>query len=229
MTNLVIIAQNRLRLTQQTMDSVLRNTKVDDYNCVVVNDGSDKETTEWIERFCEIPNWTALHILKPCGIVGVLRNMGAAFSEKYFGQGEYYVAFLDNDVFVRPNWLPQMIGCLRVVDLVGGYQHPYHGTNKQTPTYDPHWHTFVNEVDAVAGYSLLMRWKNFYRFGPFDANQKGVGASEDWALSQRIIKAGGRVGYVNPPVLLHCGVTNSDGKPATGADQFLREPGVLFA
>jgi hypothetical protein len=55
-----------------------------------------------------------------------------------------------------------------------------------------------------------------------------VGKSEDTIFSKNVVEAGGRVGYIQRPVLLHCGVTNSEGKPALGWELFIREPGIIF-
>ena len=53
--------------------------------------------------------------------------------------------------------------------------------------------------------------------GTFDPAVK-VNGSEDWNYCQRIKKAGGRVGVLEPAVVVNCGVTSSDGKPCPGAE-----------
>jgi GT2 family glycosyltransferase len=143
-------------------------------------------------------------------------------SEKVFGHSDW-LCFLDNDVAVFEGWLSKAASLLdseAIPMLLGGQRHPYHGVT--------HRLYGVEEVDAVAGYSMFMSWDTWDRFGPFDANAKGIGQSEDWAFSQRVKKGGGIVGYIHPPVLAHCGLTNTDSKPATGHEAFERFPGLIY-
>ncbi len=102
---------------------------------------------------------------------------------------------------------------------------------------DPNWRTFCEITDAVAGYSMLMRWECFDLYGPFEQEAKGIGQSEDYAFCQKVIRGPeatffescrNLVGYIHPPVLAHCGITNSNGEPATGADQFERVEGYIY-
>lgn len=158
------------------------------------------------------------------GIVGWLRNVGASASERYFGRGEW-LYFSDSDVAFFPGWLQKMtMVASSGVALLGGCRHPFHGVNLEEYYGRFGWQS----TDAVAGYSLLMKWETFDKYGPFSDNQKGVGASEDFALSRKIVEDGGRIGYIHPPVLAHTGVTNTDGKPATGSDSFKRVEGILY-
>lgn len=229
MTNIIMIARGRDALTTQAVTSVLQNTPADQFNLTLVLDGEDASVRHIVD---ETPNAVSLLIGKSRGIVGLVRNIGAAFAEQYWGPSEY-ICFLDNDVWVEPRWLGRMIHVIEEsrmthkmigtpvpCHILGGQQHPFHGTNND---FDE-----IHEVDAVAGYSLFMRWKTWKRYGPFAANQPGIGASEDFDLCQRVIKDHGHVGYVHPNVLWHCGITNSDGKPATGADVIPRKAGLIY-
>lgn len=218
-TSIIVLVHNRPRLTRQTLDSIVRNTSVP-YNVLVCDDSSDAETQAVLAEFVR-PNIRVVRYETPVGIIGALRNAGAASAEWTFGTPEY-VAFLDNDICVTAFWLDSMIEAEQRsrLSVLGGYRHPFHGVNAERDG--------IEETDAVAGYSMLMRWQTWERYRPFAANQQGVGASEDFVLCQRIIKDGGKVGYVHPPVLYHCGVTNSNGQPAVGAEHFRRAEGILF-
>src|ERR1041385_6644553 len=128
---------------------------------------------------------------------------------------------------VFEHWLANMIEIASCpgAHLLGGQRHPYHKPNQRLVYATGRC---VEETDAVAGYSMFMSWDTWDRFGPFDANAKGIGQSEDWAFSQRVKKGGGIVGYIRPPVLAHCGLTNTDSKPATGHEAFERFPGLIY-
>jgi GT2 family glycosyltransferase len=213
LTNIVVIAKGRDRLTRQALESVIDNTH--DYNLTLVMDSLSG------------PPWTlpknATEIRTHSGILGELRNLGAYWSAEKFGQGEW-ICFLDNDVAVFPGWLGEMTrrGKGFAIGIIGGCQHPFHQGR-----YINIGNRFLC-TDAVAGYSMLMSWSTWERFGPFDVNAPGIGQSEDFALCQRVKAAGGIVGYVDPPVLTHTGITNTNGEPATGSELFQRVPGILY-
>src|SRR6266850_1414021 len=227
MTNIVMITRDRPRLTSQALVSISQNTPRESYTLTVVDDGS---TDPWyndesapILSLATDRAW--LRLLPGLHILGGLRNAGAWYSEKLFGRGDY-LCFLDNDICVtRKGWLERMWGMIRYrpeCKVLGGIRHPFHAVNsKSLGIYE-----FCAEyTDAVAGYSMMMSWETYDRFGPFVENAQGTGQSEDYALCRKVVDAGYKVGYIHPHVLLHCGITNSDGKPATGADQFIREDG----
>lgn len=232
MTNIILIARDRPRLTEQTLRTLYMNTDPTAFNLCVVNDGSQIETTRIIEQYQKKDNCTAVHIVKPVGIVGFLKNLGAWVAERYFGRGKF-LYFSDNDVAFEREWLMRMtdrleFGETQGILLLGGYRHPFHGSPAGA------WATAMAEdegiliTDAVAGYSHLMRWSTWDAHGPYDQHAVGVCQSEDFALCQKVIARGGAVGYIHPPVIHNCGITNSEGKPAIGAEHFPRVKGLIY-
>lgn len=231
MTNIVLLVKDRPRLTEQCLNTLYANTPTEAFNLTVISDGSEPPTLSILRNYAD-KCWTNLRFIQlhdSIGIVGWLRNVGASASERYFGRGDW-LYFSDSDVAFFPGWLQKMtmVAGGYSVDgplILGGCRHPFHGVNLE--------HTGIGRfgwqaTDAVAGYSLLMKWDTFDKYGPFASNQKGVGASEDFAMSRKIIEDGGKLGYIHPPVLAHTGITNTDGKPATGADSFKRVEGILY-
>ncbi len=233
MTNIVLETNgSRPRLLDQTITTLYQNTPVDQFNLTIVMDGcrSDKITG---------PNNYAVMLDPACSVTGRLKNLGAYWSEKQFGRGDWLL-FCDDDVAFMPGWLHKMTINMETftegkspvtgetvntgLRLLGGNRHPYHGVNETL--------AFGNQTtqitDAVAGYSMLMRWETFDKYGPFDAHAKGIAQSEDFAFARRIVDDGGKVGYIHPPVLYHTGVTNSSGQPATGAEKIERVEGILY-
>lgn len=226
MTNVCLLVKNRPRLTEQTLLSLYANTPHDQFNLTIVNDGSDTKTVTVLASYVARSNCRIISV-SSIGIVGFLRNVGASASERYFGRGEW-LCFIDNDIAFMPNWLQKMIYTMRYsaanqianVVVLGGYRHPFHGVNYESQVWQ--------ETDAVAGYMHFMRWETWDKYGPYDQHAKGVCQSEDFAFCQKIIKDGGRVGYIHPPVIANCGITNSEGKPAVGSEQFPRIPGLIY-
>jgi len=225
MVNIVLLVKDRPRLTAQCLETLYANTPPDQFNLTCVDDGSKPETWEQIDFNLRL-SMNVIRLTPGIGIVGWLRNVGASASERYFGRGEW-LYFSDCDVAFFSNWLQKMkmVAESGGPEILGGCRHPFHGVNLEYPVGSRFgWQS----TDAVAGYSLLMRWSTFDKYGPFSDNQKGVGASEDFAMCRKIVDDGGKVGYIHPPVLAHTGITNTDGKPATGADSFKKVAGVLY-
>ncbi len=228
--NICLLVKDRPNLTAQCLKTLYEPYPVPvsdlPFSLCIVDDGSRDETIDIIGDYVMIygtKNIQVIRIEQSIGIVGWLRNVGASASERYFGRGEW-LCFIDNDIAFRPNWLQKMTFAAKSWTpgpfVLGGYQHPFHGTNKE-------W-TSVHETDAVAGYMHFTEWSTWDKYGPYDQHAKGVCQSEDFAFCQKIVKDGGKVGYIHPPVILNCGVTNSEGKPAIGSEHFIRVEGVLY-
>lgn len=242
MTNIVLLVKDRPRLTQQTLDTLYTSTPQDQFNVLIVNDGSTPETVAVLNRYAnKYPsNLDILTFLYPIRIVGFLKNIGAWAAERFFGRGEW-LYFSDNDIAFMPHWLERMIQAKEEIKIndaqdkgyavLGGYRHPFHGV-KQTSFLEGEFRGALNlrieETDAVAGYSMLMRWATWDLYGPFDATATGVCQSEDYAFCQKIVANRGHVGYVWPPVMYNCGLTNSEGKPAIGHAEFERRSGLVY-
>ena len=228
MTSIVMLVRDRPRLTDQALESIYNHSVPGHYTLTIMDDGSLPATRKLL---VDRTNTVVCHFSRSIGILGFLRNIGAQVSEKVFGRSDW-LCFLDNDVAVFEGWLPALMELgsrlplfPRQAFVIGGQRHPFH---QATTAHNFDDCMVFNEVDAVAGYSMFMSWDTWDRFGPFDANAKGIGQSEDWAFSRRVKKGGGIVGYTPPPVLAHCGVTDSLGKPATGHEAFERFPGLIY-
>lgn len=232
MTNVVMIARDRPRLTEQTLESLRENTGRDSFNLTIVDDGSEiPACADWLEHWDEDVPTQLVQLHCPIGIVGFARNLGVLVAEKHFGRGDW-LYFTDNDVYFKPGWLEKMTIAASVppISILGGCRHPYHQANRVIPVEirEPiQAEVEVQTVDAVAGYSMLMRWGTWDAYGPFDAHAKGVGQSEDWALCQKAVRAGYKVGYIHPPVLINCGLTNTLGEKVPGWEQFEMVEGVV--
>jgi glycosyltransferase involved in cell wall biosynthesis len=222
MTNVVMLVRDRPRLTEQCLRTLYETTPEDQFNLVIVNDGSGEDTYRLVLNYtARKDNCRVVSLFDSIGIVGWLRNTGIQASERYFGRGSrLYLS--DNDVAFTPHWLREIENCWCRSDakVLGGYRHPFH---------QPNLTRFgVDYTDAVAGYSMLIAWGTWDRYGPFDSHAKGVCQSEDFAFCQKIIKDGGKVGYMREPVIAMCGITNSEGKSAIGSEHFPRIPGLIY-
>lgn len=230
-TNIVMIARDRPKLTLQTIRTMAQGLR--EANLTIVDDGSEISLSDLVQA---PEGMQILRLARPSGIVGLLKNHGIWFSGDYWGAGDY-LYLSDNDVAFTPGWLEHMIGAMRAFPqfrVLGGYRHPYHGVNATHRALHSDCATgkktqyVVEETDAVAGYSMLMHWTTWAEFGPFDAHAKGVCQSEDYAFCRKVVETGFKVGYISPAVIHNCGLTNTEGKPAIGAEHFPRIPGLIY-
>lgn len=233
--NVCMIAKDRPRLTSQALRSLERNTPPHLYSFTIIDDGSYSWDSDSQEISYPHDNWLFVRLSCSKGIVGFARNLSIQISEQYWGRGDF-LYLSDNDVYFQPGWLEKMIAAFERFEpdglrVLGGVRHPFHGANRRLGAFLNLYvlpdQNCVALTDAVAGYSHLMRWETWDKYGPFDAHAQGVCKSEDFAFCQKIVKDGGLVGYIEPPVLINCGLTNTEGNPAVGSEAFPRVEGVF--
>lgn len=231
--DIIIPVHNRWQHTEQTLNSLFANTDRKDFKLYVINDGSDEETTRFLNSYPRL--FTLINHVFPIGPGPSRNQVTREITEKH--ERSTYLYHSDNDVYFKDNWLHTMFAIMsycsdkRMVSMnkikvLGGSCHPYLQTNEILPASIGYIHT----KDAVSGYSQMMIWETWDEFGPFDetmrnAKEKIMG-SEDWAFCQKIIKAGYLVGSVVPEVVIPTGKTNTYGKAATGSETFKEYPGV---
>lgn len=231
MINIVMLAHNRPRLTEQAIASLIRNTTTK-FRLMIVDDYSSSETADMLDEYSDASGDTIrvahsrITRLGP----GLARNIGIRKSEQW-GRGEA-LYLIDNDTFHLPEWDEHLLIAFEAAKsvgfkILGGYCHPFQQRGKNYGTTQV---GVVRELEALGLLSWLMDWSTWDSFGPFDAAVK-VNGSEDWAMCQRIRKAGGKVGVLEPGVVINTGLTSSDGKPCPGAATLLNQEipmGVLL-
>lgn len=215
MTNIICLVRDRYRLTEQTLDSLYAHTLQSQFNLTVVDDGStDFRVRRLLERVCGRANATLIRIENGRHILSAAKKIGVRWSELNFGRGEW-LCLCDNDVFFLKGWLDSMIGSSETgfeagFRLWGGQQHPYH-----LPITDSEY----REYAALPGTHWFMPWfvwdDNQQKL---ISNAEGVCQGEDVNFGNSVREYGRRIGVVDPHVVIDCGWTNSDGKPAPGIE-----------
>lgn len=216
MTNITMLARNRLRLTNQALES-LWNTPCKEWNLTVLDDRSEEPTADLLRTYGAIRNNI------PMG-TGPLRNLVIKESERRHGRGDYlYIS--DNDVVFRPGWLDTLTGLYicawsQGFRVLGAYNHPFHQPVSKLPL----GRFAVNEVNALATQSWLMSWDVWDEFGPFvETPVDKVCQSEDVEMTNRMRAAGFRLGVVSPALVVNCGITNSFGEHIPGWEMVKRQ------
>jgi GT2 family glycosyltransferase len=230
MTNIVLTVRDRYRLTKQTLESLYQHTNPAEFNLVVVDDGSEDFRTRRLVDSLGKANAAVVELRHSTHVLAEVKNLGVYWSERRFGRGDW-LYLSDNDVYFKPGWLTRLTEAAEGTEewdflIWGGQAHPFH---HQIPGEVPYNKRLaVGQYDCLAGTSWLMRWSTWDKFGPLTGTTPGVCKGEDWAFTERIRAAGGRIGVVHPHVVLDCSLTQSDGNPAPGADLKPREPGVWY-
>jgi len=227
--NVVMTVKDRPRLTAQALRSLALNTS-SDWNLTLVDDQSQDETRRSLDFFRQFRNKQVAILRNQTsrGIVGQAKNLGVYWAERYWGRGDW-LYLSDNDVYFTKGWDTLLTSSLRDPVhkdflLIGGQNHPFHHPiNDTVPPLG------LREYQALAGTSWLMRWVTWDCFGPLESHAQGVCMGEDQAFCQKIRQAGGKVGALDPPVVIDCSLTQTDGKPAIGVEtKTNRVPGVLY-
>ena len=106
-----IQAFNRLEKTRRCVESVLENTKDVDYELILFDNGSTDETLEY---FKSIP-----HEKKK--IIHITKNIGAGYPISVLSLIDIgkFVCLLANDLIVTPNWLENMLACMKSDPKIG--------------------------------------------------------------------------------------------------------------
>jgi glycosyltransferase involved in cell wall biosynthesis len=212
-----MVTKDRPALFEQSIRSLYANT-VGKFDLTVVDDCSDdlRPVSLLAEEFGFSATWNT----QPTPLGG---------SKNKALRGKDGLCYLtDNDVYFTPGWDEDLLAAWKNRDpkikLLGGGCHPYLKTNR----IDQHDGYQIHYKDAISGYSWLLEHETWKQYGPLDANALGSGQSEDWAFCQRIKADGYEVASIWPEVVIHTGLTTTEGRPAVGGETFLRLVGVLI-
>jgi glycosyltransferase involved in cell wall biosynthesis len=110
----VVIAYNEAANISRTLGAIVALDGLDDYEIIVVNDGSRDKTSEIVANITiENPNVRLIDLTENCGR-GYARKRGLAAA-----RGEI-IATVDADIVLPPHWLVTARAALQHYDAVGG-------------------------------------------------------------------------------------------------------------
>lgn len=210
MTNIVMLVRDRFKLTEQALSSLYHHTPREEYTLTIVDDGSqDFRTRLMCIQYTTGPKGLYVRLENSGHVLGELKNIGVYASDRRFGRGDY-LYLSDNDVYFTPAWLKKLIQFEMYLDpnenhLVGGQIHPFHQQPKKP-------------IQVLDGPSWLLHWGTWDAVGGFQRGAApGVCQSEEYPFCDTLINIlGGDIRVPDPHVVIHCGLTNSDGKDAPG-------------
>ena len=201
--DVIVCVHNALPDVRRCLDSVLART-TGNYRLVIVNDGSDGETTEYLRAFCG--SRLGIRLIETLGPLGYTRAANAGMRESKAD----HVVLLNSDTVVPSLWLERLLECMTsddgigvvgplsnaaswqsvpaVVGSDGGW-----AVNELPPGYDVD--SFAElvacisaktfpKVDFVNGFCFMIRREVMEAVGLLDATTfpKGYGEENDYCL-----------------------------------------------
>ncbi len=198
--SVVVPTRDRAGYLDVTLRSLARQDLADPYQLIVVDDGTDRATSELAER-------TGARLLRPApgGGPNAARNAGIAAAEAEL------VALVDDDVDAPPGWLRAVVeGAARhpEADAFGGPIRarlegpaPRACGREDAPITSLDLGDEDREVELVWSANMALRRTAFDRVGPFDERFSTGGDEEEWL--RRLRAGGGRVVYLAAAGLDH--------------------------
>jgi glycosyltransferase involved in cell wall biosynthesis len=195
LASVIVLTYNNIKFTKITLNSIIKSTKFP-YELIIVDNGSDKETLDWLEHFKKVNSkYTNIKIIKRNPKDNWTREK-KIYSAKNVAIKEAkgdLIAVSDNDVKFRPYWLFYATDIMNIFPKAGlvGLQIPgYHGYNR---IIKKNRHK-IYEMDTIEGCLLVFSKKTYDLVGPFkEGPQKYPGQTYtgcDYEYTKRIVKFG---------------------------------------
>jgi GT2 family glycosyltransferase len=209
--SIIIPVYNNIKYTLECLLSVKKLTGSQQYEIIVVDDGSTDNTPDVLGKI------QGLRYIRNEKNLGFLRTCNRGAKE---ARGRYLV-FLNNDVQVSQGWLEALLRTFKVIPDVGAVgpkvvypngrlQEAGARINQDCTTQligvgddpDRPRYNYIREVDYCSGVCLMIETEKFHAMGGFDENLAPA-YSEDVDLCFRLREAGFRIIYNPDAVIVH--------------------------
>lgn len=182
MVSIIIPCYNQAQYLGETLQSVLVQTH-QDWECVIVNDGSPDNTEEVAQEWCK-KDTRFVYVKKENGGLSDARNYGITHSKGT------YILPLDSDDYISENYVEECLKTLlksESTKLVYGKAVKFGAENGvwELPEYSFEKLIHRNMIFCTA----LYRKEDWKRIGGYDTNMKE--GWEDWEFWINLLKDGG--------------------------------------
>lgn len=145
MLSIVVLTYNRKEILGRCINAIFQNTKTDNYELIVVNNNSTDGTTEYLNRINN-PKLVVIHNPENEGVIA--RNKGFDIAK-----GEF-IAQIDDDVIVKPDWDKTMISYFNSDDIgMVGQQAGLMNDKLEIDIFKSN----NGYVDCITGFCMMMR------------------------------------------------------------------------
>lgn len=218
MINICMVVRDRPVETERAIRSLLADGSLG-LALTVVDDASLGETQMLLSMLKDKFGFHMARNEEPLG-VGGSKNRCVVLSISHYGRGEWLM-ICDNDIEFHDHTIAKLSETYiknehtNNVRILGGYSHPYNGTNE---VFNKGTDCEFHEKNAVDGLLWFLRWSTWDFYGTLMDNARGVRQSEDFEYCQRIIKDGFRVGVTWPHVVENRGLIDTFGDEIPGVE-----------
>ena len=193
--SVIIPAYNAAKTITNTLTALKEQTR-DDFEVIVVDDGSTDDTTKLVTQFSEQNSLPVKLFRQENAGPATARNHGAGQAN-----GDILI-FLDSDCLPAENWIDEMIGPLGE-DVAGCYcWNRVRNKESIVARYVDHEMTRRHErmvgkdIDAISTYSASFLKRVFTECGGFDTQYREA-SGEDFDLTYSIVRAGYKLRFVD--------------------------------
>lgn len=191
-TNIIIPVWNQLELTRDCINSIRQNT-LSPYSLIVVDNGSNVETREYLANLKEDKK-LGLLLIRNENNRGFIQAVNQGISQS----DAPYVCLLNNDTQVASGWLGEMLKVAEARDDIGivnpnsntlGYKAKRRQLLKAVAQELKSYSGEYSRLPWACGFCMLIKRKVIEQVGLFDQIY-GMGTFEDADFSKRAEQAG---------------------------------------
>ena len=193
----IICSHNRNKLLKQTIESLRKNSD-SELQIIISDSSSDEETVKYLESLDDITYYHFKCTDKQYGpSIGQAKMKGSDLAKP-----SEYIYFSDDDMYFFPHWDTIMIKALEKYDdlvIVGGRNLRIFDLEESRPIDETYT---VTNMSRQTGYSMMFR-RNEWEKQPYFPNYD----EDSWVGFEFRALLTKNIGTINPPVLIHCGLT----------------------
>lgn len=190
----MVITFNRLNLTKQTFSSLLETTTTP-FNLIVVDNGSEDGTPEYLDQFCQ--ENVNKNCFKNFKIIKNTKNLGIAIgrNQALEKSTQEWLATIDNDVLLPAGWSEQ---CVKI--LQANPKYAAIGVNFEDATFplikDSNDNEFQHKDKGNLGTACMLFNRKIHKLLGYFNTEYGCYGEEDADLGARIRVLGLQLGYL---------------------------------
>jgi len=193
--DIIMPVYNNLKFTQAALNSLYRYTETELFRVIVVDNGSQDETTDFLKNF-KVSHGNMELIISDENL-GWCKGLNVGFRQLH--PKSEYVLWANNDILFEQDWLPKMLKHFRAgIGAVGPTSNYVSG--RQCVIYN-HNH-YEEEAPVLIGFFLMFRREVIDLVGDID-ERFGLGGGEEYDYLLRMKKLLGLRCVIARDVYIH--------------------------